>query len=103
VTRKITRAATRIKMGLQHRTFLGNLEARRDWGFAGDYVEAMWLMLQHQAPETFVVATRQSHSVRRASIPSMRRSRSAHRNSAIAPTSQSCLEDRQSLTVFWLF
>ncbi|OGQ84495.1 MAG: GDP-mannose 4,6-dehydratase [Deltaproteobacteria bacterium RIFOXYA12_FULL_58_15] len=64
VTRKITRAATRIKLGLQSKMFLGNLEARRDWGFAGDYVEAMWRMLQHPTPETFVVATGESHSVR---------------------------------------
>jgi GDPmannose 4,6-dehydratase len=64
VTRKITRAATRIKLGLQDELFLGNLDARRDWGFAGDYVEAMWLMLQHAEPEDFVVATGESHSVR---------------------------------------
>src|ERR1051326_8689006 len=64
VTRKITRAATRIKEGLQDRLFLGNLEAKRDWGFAGDYVEAMWLMLQQATPDDFVVATGQSHSVR---------------------------------------
>src|SRR5579863_4820550 len=64
VTRKITRALGRIKMGLQEKLFLGNLEARRDWGFAGDYVEAMWLMLQHDKPEDFVVSTGESHSVR---------------------------------------
>lgn len=64
VTRKITRAATRIAVGLQHKLFLGNLEARRDWGFAGDYVQAMWLMLQQERPDDYVVATGESHSVR---------------------------------------
>jgi GDPmannose 4,6-dehydratase len=63
VTRKITRAATRIKEGLQEKLFLGNLEAKRDWGFAGDYVEAMWLMLQQETPEDFVIATGETHSV----------------------------------------
>ncbi len=63
VTRKITRAATRIKEGLQEKLFLGNLEAKRDWGFAGDYVEAMWLMLQQDKPEDFVIATGETHSV----------------------------------------
>ncbi len=63
VTRKITRAATRIKLGLQQELHLGNLEARRDWGYAGDYVEAMWLMLQHGEPEDFVIATGKTHSV----------------------------------------
>jgi GDPmannose 4,6-dehydratase len=63
VTRKITRAATRIKLGLQPKLFLGNLEARRDWGYAGDYVEAMWLMMQVQVPDDFVIATGESHSV----------------------------------------
>ena len=64
VTRKITRAATRIKMGLQDKLHLGNLEARRDWGFAGDYVEAMWLMLQQGEPDDYVIATGDQHSVR---------------------------------------
>jgi GDPmannose 4,6-dehydratase len=64
VTRKITRAVGRIKEGLQNKLFLGNLEARRDWGFAGDYVEAMWLMLQQDKPDDYVVATGESHSVR---------------------------------------
>ncbi len=64
VTRKITRSATRIKVGLQDKLALGNLEAVRDWGFAGDYVEAMWLILQHSEPDDFVVATGESHSVR---------------------------------------
>jgi GDPmannose 4,6-dehydratase len=64
VTRKITRAATRIKLGLQDKLFLGNLEAKRDWGFAGDYVEAMWLMLQAENPDDFVIATGETHSVR---------------------------------------
>jgi GDPmannose 4,6-dehydratase len=64
VTRKITRAAARIKLGLQERLYLGNLDARRDWGFAGDYVEAMWLMLQQQEPDDFVIATGEAHSVR---------------------------------------
>ncbi len=64
VTRKITRAATRIKEGLQQKLFLGNLDAKRDWGFAGDYVEAMWLMLQQDQPVDFVIATGESHSVR---------------------------------------
>jgi len=64
VTRKITRAATRIKLGLQQKLFLGNVEAKRDWGFAGDYVEAMWLMLQAERPDDFVIATGETHSVR---------------------------------------
>jgi GDPmannose 4,6-dehydratase len=64
VTRKITRAAARIRHGLEHKLYLGNLDARRDWGFAGDYVEAMWLMLQQDEPDDYVVATGESHSVR---------------------------------------
>jgi GDPmannose 4,6-dehydratase len=64
VTRKITRAAARIKLGVQPCLYLGNLEAKRDWGFAGDYVEAMWLMLQQAEPDDFVVATGETHSVR---------------------------------------
>jgi GDPmannose 4,6-dehydratase len=64
VTRKITRAATRIKLGLQEKLYLGNLEAKRDWGFAGDYVEAMWLMLQQERPDDYVIATGETHSVR---------------------------------------
>ncbi|HPD46905.1 MAG TPA: GDP-mannose 4,6-dehydratase [Anaerohalosphaeraceae bacterium] len=64
VTRKITRAATRIKMGLQDKLYLGNLDAKRDWGFAGDYVEAMWLMLQQDRPDDYVIATGETHSVR---------------------------------------
>src|SRR5213083_2216559 len=63
VTRKITRAATRIKLGLQKKLYLGNMEAKRDWGFAGDYVEAMWLMLQQDQPDDYVVATGERHSV----------------------------------------
>jgi GDPmannose 4,6-dehydratase len=64
VTRKITRAAARIKHGLDKKLFMGNLEAKRDWGFAGDYVEAMWLMLQQDKPDDYVIATGESHSVR---------------------------------------
>ncbi len=64
VTRKITRALTRIKLGLQDKLFLGNLDARRDWGFAGDYVEAMWRMLQQDKPDDYVISTGESHSVR---------------------------------------
>jgi GDPmannose 4,6-dehydratase len=64
VTRKITRAATRIKLGLQEKLYLGNLDAKRDWGFAGDYVEAMWLMLQQEHPDDYVIATGETHSVR---------------------------------------
>ncbi|MDB4953408.1 MAG: GDP-mannose 4,6-dehydratase [Myxococcales bacterium] len=64
VTRKITRAAARIKHGLDKKLFLGNLDAKRDWGFAGDYVQAMWLMLQQDKPDDYVVATGESHSVR---------------------------------------
>jgi GDPmannose 4,6-dehydratase len=63
VTRKITRAATRIKVGLQNALFLGNMGAQRDWGFAGEYVEAMWLMLQQDKPDDFVIATGAMHSV----------------------------------------
>jgi len=64
VTRKITRAAARIKLGLQEKLYLGNLEAKRDWGFAGDYVEAMWLILQQDNPDDYVIATGETHSVR---------------------------------------
>jgi GDPmannose 4,6-dehydratase len=64
VTRKITMAATKIKHGLQEKLYLGNLDAKRDWGFAGDYVEAMWLMLQQEKPEDYVIATGETHSVR---------------------------------------
>lgn len=64
VTRKITRAVGRIKLGLQKKLFLGNLDAKRDWGFAGDYVEAMWRMLQHDTADDFVVATGETHTVR---------------------------------------
>jgi GDPmannose 4,6-dehydratase len=64
VTRKITRAAARIRLGLQKKLFLGNLDAQRDWGFAGDYVEAMWLMLQQEQPDDYVIATNETHSVR---------------------------------------
>jgi GDPmannose 4,6-dehydratase len=64
VTRKITRAAARIKHGLDKKIYLGNLDAKRDWGFAGDYVEAMWLMLQQERPDDYVIATGESHTVR---------------------------------------
>ena len=64
VSRKITRAATRIKVGLQEKLYLGNLEARRDWGYAPEYVEAMWLMLQQDKPDDYVIATGETHSVK---------------------------------------
>jgi GDPmannose 4,6-dehydratase len=64
VTRKITHAAARIKLGFQKDVHLGNLDAQRDWGFAGDYVEAMWLMLQQDKPEDFVISTDETHTVR---------------------------------------
>ena len=64
VTRKITRAVCRIKLGLQETLFLGNIDAKRDWGFAGDYVEAMWMMLQQEKPDDFVIATGETHTVR---------------------------------------
>jgi len=64
VTRKVTDAVARIKLGLANELRLGNLEARRDWGFAGDYVEAMWLMLQQEKPQDYVVGTGETHSVR---------------------------------------
>jgi GDPmannose 4,6-dehydratase len=64
VSRKISRAVTRIKMGLQEKLYLGNLEARRDWGYAKDYVEAMWLMLNADRPDDYVIATGETHSVR---------------------------------------
>ena len=64
VTRKITLAAARIKLGLQDKLYLGNLDSKRDWGFAGDYVEMMWLMLQQNEPDDYVVATGRTHSVR---------------------------------------
>jgi GDPmannose 4,6-dehydratase len=64
VTRKVTRAVARIHLGLQKELELGNLEARRDWGFAGDYVEAMWLMLQQEEADDYVIATGETHSIR---------------------------------------
>ncbi len=64
VTRKISHAVARIKLGMQEELRLGNLDAQRDWGFAGDYVRAMWLMLQQEAPDDYVVATGETHSVR---------------------------------------
>ena len=64
VSRKITLAAARIAQGLQDKLYLGNLNAKRDWGYAKDYVECMWLMLQHDEPEDFVIATGQMHSVK---------------------------------------
>ncbi|MEJ7605999.1 MAG: GDP-mannose 4,6-dehydratase [Bryobacteraceae bacterium] len=64
VTRKITRALGRIKVGSQTKLYLGNLDSKRDWGFAGDYVRAMWMMLQQDAPGDYVVATNEAHSVR---------------------------------------
>ncbi len=64
VTRKITKAAARIKLGLQQDLYLGNLDAKRDWGYAGDYVEAMWLMLQQEQPDDYVIATGETHTVR---------------------------------------
>jgi GDPmannose 4,6-dehydratase len=64
VTRKITRAAARIRLGMQECLYLGNMDAKRDWGFAGDYVEAMWLMLQQKQPEDYVIATGETWSVR---------------------------------------
>lgn len=63
VTRKITNAVARIKLGLQDEIVLGNLDSKRDWGYAGDYVRAMWLMLQHDTPEDFVIATGETHSI----------------------------------------
>ena len=64
VTRKITKAAARIKLGLQQDLYLGNLDAKRDWGYAGDYVQAMWLMLQQDQPDDYVIATGETHTVR---------------------------------------
>jgi GDPmannose 4,6-dehydratase len=64
VTRKITNSAARIKLGLQHELVLGDLDPKRDWGFAGDYVKAMWLMLQQEVPDDYVVATGITHSIR---------------------------------------
>jgi GDPmannose 4,6-dehydratase len=64
VTRKITRALAQIKAGLQDKLYLGNLEAKRDWGYAKEYVEAMWLMLQQDKPDDYVVATNETHSIR---------------------------------------
>ena len=64
VSRKITRAATRIKMGLQQTLYMGNLDARRDWGYARDYVEAMWMIMNADEPDDYVIATGETHSVR---------------------------------------
>lgn len=64
VTRKVTKAAAAIKLGLQDKLYLGNLDAKRDWGFAGDFIEAMWLMLQQDKPDDYVIATGETHSIR---------------------------------------
>jgi GDPmannose 4,6-dehydratase len=64
VTRKITRAATRIKLGLQEKLYMGNLDAKRDWGYAKEYVEMMWVMLQQDQPDDYVVATNETHTVK---------------------------------------
>ena len=64
VTRKVTNAVARIKLGLQDSITLGNLESSRDWGYAGDYVEAMWMMLQQDSPDDYVIATGETHSIR---------------------------------------
>jgi GDPmannose 4,6-dehydratase len=64
VSRKITKAAARIKLGLQDKLFLGNLDAKRDWGYAADYMDAVWLMLQRDNPDDYVIATGETHSVR---------------------------------------
>ncbi|MGH2695321.1 MAG: GDP-mannose 4,6-dehydratase, partial [Actinomycetota bacterium] len=64
VTRKVTRAVARIKAGIQEKLYLGNLDAKRDWGYAPEYVEAMWLVLQHDSPEDFVIATGEAHTIR---------------------------------------
>ena len=64
MTRKITRAATRIKLGLQDSLYMGNLDAKRDWGYAKEYVEMMWMMLQQDQPDDYVVATNETHSVK---------------------------------------
>ena len=64
VTRKITRAATRIKLGLQQKLYLGNLDAKRDWGYAKDYVKGMWMMLQHDTPDDYVLATGETYTIR---------------------------------------
>ena len=64
VTRKITRAVAQIKAGLQNKLYLGNLDAKRDWGYAKEYVEAMWLMLQQDKPDDYVIATNETHSIR---------------------------------------
>ena len=63
VTRKVTNAVARIKLGLQHELVLGNLDSKRDWGYAGDYVKAMWLMLQQDEPDDYVIATGETHSI----------------------------------------
>ena len=95
VTRKITRAATRIKLGLQERLYLGNLDAERDWGFAGDYVEAMWLMLQQDEPDDFVIATGERHSVREFCEPHSAVSASTGATTS-ASTSATCARPRST-------
>ena len=64
VTRKITRAVARIKAGIQDKLYLGNLDAKRDWGYAPEFVEAMWLMLQQETPDDYVIATGETHTIR---------------------------------------
>ncbi len=71
MTRKITLAAARIKQGFQDKLYLGNLDSLRDWGYAKDYVECMWLILQHDTPEDFVIATGEMHTVREFANPGL--------------------------------
>ena len=94
VTRKITRSATRIKLGLQNKLALGNLDARRDWGFAGDYVEAMWLMMQQEKPDDYVIATGETHSVQRIPRARVRPPRSSIGTSTSSSIRASCVPPR---------
>ena len=83
VTRKVTNAAARIKLGLQNEIVMGNLDSKRDWGYAGDYVKAMWMMLQQDEPDDYVIATGKTHSIE--DLVGWRSPRSASRTGA--PTS----------------
>jgi len=87
VTRKITRAATRIKLGLQDKLFLGNLDAKRDWGYAKDYVEAMWLMMQAESSDDYVIATGETHSVQEFVDRKSTRLNSSHTQKSRMPSS----------------
>ena len=96
VTRKVTQAVARISLGLQDHLTLGNLDARRDWGFAGDYVEAMWLMLQQDEPDDYVISTNETHCDPRAPRPRVRAVGIDDWSAYVSRTRGSCVRQRST-------